>query len=423
MTMIAMPRLRARALQRPRVLMVAPQPFFRVTGTPINVLMMARALTESGLAVDLLVLPGGSDVELPGLRIFRVPRIPGMREVPVGFSLAKILYDVLVLVALVRLIGHHRYAAVHAIEESAFYAVPLARFAGIPAITDLDSDLCRQLGDHPAAPVRALAPLAGILRRLTLPLSSLVISVARELTGIAEREAPRAPVHEINDIPVEGADRPPDPIRLDALRRDFGLGTEPAVVYTGNLDHRQGVEDLIGAMPLVRARHPRARLIVVGGTPERICDLATLAADHGVGEAVTFAGLRPPDEMAEWMGLATVLVSPRLEPYTTPLKIFSYMASGCPIVATDLPTHNQVLDEAGAILVTPGPEGLAAGISRVLDDPAAAEALGRRARDLVEERHTYAIFRQRLIAAYRSLHIPPDLAWPADDGTENPIHG
>jgi glycosyltransferase involved in cell wall biosynthesis len=61
--------------------------------------------------------------------------------------------------------------------------------------------------------------------------------------------------------------------------------------------------------------------------------------------------------MPEYMGLAEVLVSPRLEPYTTPLKIFSYMASGRPIVATDLPTHTQLLDAEAAILGPPTPAG------------------------------------------------------------------
>lgn len=420
--MISMPRRRDRA-GRARVLMVAPQPFFRVTGTPINVLMMARALAESGIAVDLLTLPGGKDVALEGLDVIRVPRIPGIGEVPVGFSLGKTLYDLVILVVLIGILARRRHAAVHAIEESAFYAVPLARLFGIPAITDLDSDLCRQLRDHPARAVRTLAPVAGLLRRFALVRSSLVISVAGELTGIAEREAPLAPVHEINDIPVDGAERPPDPARVAALRRDFGLGEDPVVLYTGNLDHRQGVQDLVEAMPAVRLRHARARLVIVGGTAERIRDLQELAARHGLAEAATFTGLRPPEEMAEWMGLASVLVSPRLEPYTTPLKIFSYMASGRPIVATDLPTHNQVLDGEGAVLVPPGASGLADGILRVLDDPETAASLGRHAQRLVQQRHTYAIFRERLLAAYGSLSLPPGPSWPKDGTSEIPAHG
>ena len=63
--MAAMPPAASDAAARP-ILMIAPQPFFRVTGTPINVLTMCRALTEHGLAVHLLTVPDGEDVDQVG---------------------------------------------------------------------------------------------------------------------------------------------------------------------------------------------------------------------------------------------------------------------------------------------------------------------------------------------------------------------
>ena len=107
------------------------------------------------------------------------------------------------------------------------------------------------------------------------------------------------------------------------------------------------------------------------------------------------------------MGLAEVLVSPRLEPDTTPLTIFSYMARGRPIVATDLPSHTQVLDADAAILVPPTPAGLAEGILRALEDPAGAAALGRRARHGVETRHTFAGCKRRLADCYAPCLVRP----------------
>jgi glycosyltransferase involved in cell wall biosynthesis len=107
--------------------------------------------------------------------------------------------------------------------------------------------------------------------------------------------------------------------------------------------------------------------------------------------------------MAEYMGMAEVLISPRQEPYTTPLKIFTYMASGRPIVATDLPTHTVVLDRDSAILVPPIPEGLAEGIERALREPERALELGRRAARLVGEKYTYELFQRRLVEAYEAI--------------------
>jgi glycosyltransferase involved in cell wall biosynthesis len=390
------------AVPRP-ILMIAPQPFFRVTGTPINVLTMCRALIECGFAVHLLTVPDGEDVDLPGLTVHRVPRLPGCGSLPVGFSLAKLAYNGLLLLTCLRMVRGRRFAAVHAIEEAALWAVPLARMRGVPAIVDLDSDLCRQLRDHGSWLGRMLAVPAGWLRRLALRRAAAALTVSRALSEIARAANPAIPVFEINDIPIESARRQPDPERMAALRARFELADRRLIVYTGNYDRRQGLPELIQAMAAVRASHPECLLLVVGGEPEQVEALQARIEADGLADPVRLIGAQPPDTMPEYMGLADVLVSPRLEPYTTPLKIFSYMASGRPIVATDLPTHTQVLDAEAAILVPPTPAGLAEGILRALENPVGAAQLGRRARHVVETRYTFAGFKRRLAECYAAV--------------------
>ena len=56
----------------------------------------------------------------------------------------------------------------------------------------------------------------------------------------------------------------------------------------------------------------------------------------------------------------------------TPFKVYTYLASGKPLVATRLPTHTQLLDDSLAFLADPTPEGLAGAIRAVLADPGAA---------------------------------------------------
>jgi len=385
------------------ILMIAPQPFFRATGTPINVLTMCRALTETGFAVHLLTVPYGEDIDLPGLTLHRVGRLPGCGPLPVGFSVAKLAYNGLLLLAFLRLLRRRRFAAVHAIEEAALWAIPLAHRRGVPAIVDLDSDLCRQLRDHGSWLGRMLAAPAGWLRRFALRHAAGALTVSRSLSEIARTESPTTPVFEINDIPIESANRQPDGEGMAALRTQLGLADRRLVVYTGNYDRRQGLPELIQAMAAVRDRHPQCLLLVVGGEPEQVVGLQARVEAGGLADAVRLIGVRPPETMPEYMGLAEVLVSPRLEPYTAPLKIFSYMASGRPIVATDLPTHTQVLAPDAAILVPPTPVGLAEGIVRALEDPAGAAALGRRARHLVETRHTFAGFKRQLADCYAAV--------------------
>lgn len=389
-----------------QILMVAPQPFFRVTGTPINVLTMCRALTESGLAVHLLTLPYGEDVALPGLTLHRVGRLPGIGPLPVGFSIGKLAYNLSLMAAFLRLCRSRRFAAVHAIEEAAFWAVPLAHRRGIPAIVDLDSDLCRQLRDQGSRLGRMLAAPAGWLRRFALRRAAAALTVTRTLSDLAGAESPGIPVFEINDIPIESADRRPDDERMAVLRARFGLAGRRLIVYTGNYDRRQGLPELIEAMAAVRARHPECLLLVVGGEPEQVEALQTRIEADGLGDAVRLIGAQPPETMPEFMGLAEVLVSPRLEPYTTPLKLFSYMASGRPIVATDLPTHTRVVNGEAAILVEPTPAGLANGILRALEDPEAVAVLGQTARRLVQERYTYPGFKRAIAECYAAVLGP-----------------
>lgn len=386
-----------------RILMVAPQPFFRVTGTPLNILQMCRSLTESGFAVDLLTLPYGTDVDLPNLTVHRMPKLPLLNGVGVGFSAAKLLYNPLLACATLALLVRARFAAVHAIEEAAFYVVPLARLFGVPAITDLDSDLSCQLRESRSLLARLLARPAGWLRRMALRRSAGALSVARHMSDIARTDNPRLPVFEVKDIPLESAMRAPDAERMATYRRALGLEGRRLVVYTGNYDQRQGLEELVHAVRAVRERHPDAVLLVIGGDAKRMLMLRALVDTLGLGTAVTLLEPQPAESMAEYMGMADVLVSPRLEPHATPLKIFSYMASGRPIVATELPTHTQVLDGDAAFLVAPTSAGLAGGIITALDDPVAAAQRGARARRLVEERHTYGVFKRQLVDAYTAI--------------------
>jgi glycosyltransferase involved in cell wall biosynthesis/2-polyprenyl-3-methyl-5-hydroxy-6-metoxy-1,4-benzoquinol methylase len=385
------------------VLLVAPQPFFSVAGTPLNISTMCKALTEIGYEIHLATLPLGRDLAMPGLVYDRVARIPGLNQVPIGFSFAKLAYDLLLAVKTFGLLRRRRFAAVHAIEDAAFFAAPIARWFRTPSVVDLDSDICGQLRGNSSRLVRALAVLARPLRRAALRRSTCAVTVAGELTRLVRAESPGTPVFEIKDVPGDQLMRSADPDAVERLRRELGLPAERLIVYTGNFDRRQGVETLVDAMPCVLMRFPESVLLLVGGEPEQVERLGGRAIRSGVDGAIRLAGKRPVDEMPEFMAMASVLVSPRLEPYVTPLKIYAYMASGRPIVATDLPTHTEVLDLNSAILVPPSAEGLAEGIVRAFNEPARSARLGVRARQLVEREHTYETFKGKLADVYAYL--------------------
>ena len=96
-----------------RILMIAPEPFFEPRGTPFSEFHRIKALTALGHSVDLVTYPFGTDVSMPGLRIFRSLRPPFLHGVKIGPSFAKLPLDALLaLSALRRAIGGG-YDAVH----------------------------------------------------------------------------------------------------------------------------------------------------------------------------------------------------------------------------------------------------------------------------------------------------------------------
>lgn len=100
---------------------------------------------------------------------------------------------------------------------------------------------------------------------------------------------------------------------------------------------------------------------------------------------------RPYNEIPGILSASDVLVLPNSgkdlssSTYTSPMKLFEYMASGVPIVASDVPAIREVLDESTAVLVKPNdPVALADGIVKVLNNPQLAMQLTSAAKERVK---------------------------------------
>jgi glycosyltransferase involved in cell wall biosynthesis len=387
-----------------RILLIAPQPFFAQRGTPINVRQMVQTLSEAGHEVHLATYPMGEAVEMPNLTIHRAFPIPGVRTVPIGFSWKKVALDAMLALRVWALLAGRRFDVVHAVEESVFFALPAARLRGIPVIYDLDSWLSDQLtyGGHVKSP--AVVKLLRRIERAALLRSALAITVSASLSDAVRAMHPGVLVAQIEDSPIEEALRAPDPARVRSLRERFGIGERRAIVYTGNLESYQGIELLLPAFARVAAMRDDAVLVLVGGSSAQIEAVRARAAALEIADdRIVLTGQRPAEEMPEWMAMGSMLVSPRLHGSNTPLKLFSYMWSAIPIVATDLQTHTQVLDAESAVLCAPTADEMASAIVAVLDDPARFASMGARARARVARDYSREAFRRKLLAAYDAL--------------------
>jgi glycosyltransferase involved in cell wall biosynthesis len=128
--------------------------------------------------------------------------------------------------------------------------------------------------------------------------------------------------------------------------------------------------------------------LLVGGNQEQVQYYQEQVRQGGCAAHFRFTGTLPAAEMPCVLQLASVLVSPRISGTNTPLKIYSYLQSGKPIVATNLPTHTQVLNKEVAILVDPEPDAFAQGILSVLADPQHGTGLGHAAQQFFAEHYS-----------------------------------
>ncbi len=382
-----------------KTLLLAPQPYFSYRGTPMNVRTMLAILSEAGISVDLLTYPTGDDTPLPGLTIHRVRRPPGLRKVAIGPSGAKLLLDAEMLPAAWRLARRGGYRMVHAVEEAVFIGILLKRRFKLPLIYDMDSSMADQLADYGWArgPLRRLA---GGMEHWAVRRSDAVITVCRALTDIVRGIDPGKTVFQIEDIPLS-LDQPEAP--PDAAALETALRGRKVLLYTGNLEPYQGITLLLEAMPEVVGRHPESLLVLVGGSGQPLKKLRDEVRRRGLERSVLTVEPRPSSQMNWFMERAHALVSPRLKGTNTPLKIYTYLQSGRPVVATRMPTHTQVLEDGWAVLVEPTGAGMAGGLRRVLEQPDEAAVLGREGRRVVEERHSREHFRRGLLAAYQAV--------------------
>jgi glycosyltransferase involved in cell wall biosynthesis len=185
------------------------------------------------------------------------------------------------------------------------------------------------------------------------------------------------------------------------------LPVEPLVAYAGHLYAWKGVDILLEAL----AQLPGTRGLIVGGH-EAEPDLARLrahAAELGVADRVTFTGLVEPSQVAGHLARATILVLPNPRSaistnFTSPLKLFEYMAAGRAIVASDLPSVREVLSHGeNALLVAPGdPTALAHAVQRLSSDRPLAERLAAAAFSQVSK-FTWARRAERLERLFREV--------------------
>jgi len=397
-----------------RVLFITPQPFLANRGSPLRVKSEVEALLSLGYELDVLCLPFGDDLSNPGLRIYRSWKIPGASEPTVGPSWQKIVLDVPLTLKGILMGLSGSYDAIHGVEEAAFIAAIVGKIKKTPYVVDMHSLLPDQLQYSGFLCNKILLKFSYGIYNKCLRDSAGIIAVCKEVQEYAEKIAPHVACAQLEDLPLDSSWDIDENIEAE-LRSKFNLQDTTNLVYTGNFSSYQGIPLLLESFKLALEKldNPeKARLILVGENKEELLEQEKKRAHSlGISDKVIFTGELPSNTMGAVMSLAHALVSPRSKGGNTPLKVYCYMASLKPLVATAISSHTQVLSDESAYLAEAVPElfsqAIANSLSKTPEAKLEKEAKAKKALSLLDSRFNKRVFTRSMAWLYERVTQAP----------------
>jgi glycosyltransferase involved in cell wall biosynthesis len=380
------------------ILMIAPEPIFEPRGTPMSVVGRLKALSEMGHQVDLVTYPIGQDVNLPGLRIIRTMGVPCVKKVKIGPSLSKLPLDFYLIVQTFLCLLRKPYDLIHTHEEAGFWGTVLARVFRIPHLYDMHSSLPQQLTNFQFSRSKLLIGIFKKLEKWILKYSDSVITICPDLFHHVAETFPEKGSTLVENV-VDYGMIFGELDQSESIRKTCPLAKKHVVLYTGTFEHYQGLDLLIHSAEFALKENPRLLFLMVGGHPPQVSFYLKMVQDKGLDHAFHFTGQVQPQEVNSYIRCAHTLVSPRTKGTNTPLKIYAYLRSGLPIVATRLLTHTQVLNDEVAILTDPEPESFAQGIIMAGSHQKLVKKMVQKSRQLAEDMYSYSVYQKKFTSA------------------------
>ncbi len=385
------------AEQRLRILMVAPQPFFSPRGTPFSVLHRIKALSLLGHRVDLLTYHIGQDIDIERLTVYRIQNIPFIKKIKIGPSKSKLLLDLFLIRLTQKMLRQQPYDMLHTHEEACFWGVPLARKFGIPHLYDMHSSLPQQLNNFRYTRLRLFLHLFNSLESYSINRSEAIITICPELQKYVESRFPEKTSVLIENVADNSLIFSSQPHIAEQLRQTHRIPRHRLVLYYGTLEPYQGIDLLLQSAAVLNQKGQNdVHFLLVGGSEAQVNAYIEKAKALQIGHMCTFTGFMAPESIPSIVNMADVLVSPRLSGTNSPLKIYSYLRSEKPVVATRHITHTQIFDDSAAVLTEIDANAFAGGIEWVLQHSDAAVQMAQRAKKLAEERYSYDAYLQKL---------------------------
>lgn len=280
-------------------------------------------------------------------------------------------------------------------------------FRGLPVVYEMRASWEDAAVDHGTTTEgSARYRLSRALETLALRQADQVTTICEGLRGdVAVRGISADKVTVIPNAVDVGAFRFGVPPGL-ALQQRLGLEGATVIGFAGSFYGYEGLHLLLEAVRLMRPRHARLRLLLVGGGPQEAA-LKSQVAEAGLGDCVIFTGRVPHDEVQHYYELIDLLAYPRLPirltELVTPLKPLEAMAQGRVFVASSVGGHRELVrhGETGYLCPAGSATALASALEAALAEREQWPAMRARARRFVEQERTWAASVARYADVYR----------------------
>ena len=327
-------------------------------------------LAELGYQVDMLCYPLGNSPQNRQYTIFRSYGPASVQSVKIGPSPQKVLLDIPLAWSARKLVRKYSYDVIHGVEEAGFIACWLGKRYGIPYIFDMHSWMSQQIEDGKFLKIRFLLDLFKKLELYAMKNARAIITVGEEMTSLLRTKL----VPDVYSVSLPDRSLSlQDSVSQETIRsieERFFRQPGKKILYTGNFHQYQGIDLLLDSIQELKKQGGLdCQLLLVGGGDgerEKVEFYKEMCRTKGIADSVIFCGEFPPETMSVFIEKSDVLVSSRITGNNIPLKIYTYLASGKLLVATNIASHTQVLHSGNCLLAEPDPAAFARELQRAL---------------------------------------------------------
>lgn len=293
--------------------------------------------------------------------------------------------------------------------RNSWVGVAVSRAAGLPLL--LEWNASEVWATRHWSPMGWWARIVSTFERVNRRGADRIIVVSKALADAVARDGVEPERILLNPNGVDPERFKPGVGGAD-IRARYDLGDAVVIGFAGSFNFYQGTPLLMRAAAAVCAEVD-ARFLMVG-YGETLAATRAVAEEEGILDRVIFTDRVPVDDVAAYIDACDIAVAPMApnpdgsDFFNSPVKIYEYMAAGKAIVASRLGQIVEVIDDGKTgLLVAPESAGeLASAILRLARDPELRECLGREARRVAVERHTWRRNAERVVDAIRTEDRP-----------------